>query len=343
MGEKMRSALLYAPNDLRVEKVDKPTIESNMALTRIDACGICPTDVRAYSGLSQPKRFHMPYTPGHEWVGHVVEVGRDVTSFEEGDRVVPDWRVVCGKCYYCRRGIFNYCKNIVRGLVRGGFCEYGYAIESNLRLIPNSVSYEEACFTEPLACCINGTKRCNIQVGDDVVIVGSGPIGLMHLQLAKHRGARVISCDLIKERLETAKGLGADDTILCSEEDPIEKVEDLTDGRGANAVIVAVGGDIPIDQGIKMAGTCGTINLFAGTYPPAKIILDPNDIHYRQLVITGSHDFIPHDFTTALKLIRSEIVKVRPLISHVLPLGRVKEGFDIVVGRKGLKVIIEIP
>jgi len=341
MGERMKSALLYGPHDLRVEEIDKPIIGADMVLIKIDACGICPSDVRVYSGVRKPIQ-RARYTLGHEWAGHIVEVGEDVTGFGVGDRVVPDWRVICGKCYYCRRGIFNYCKNLRRGLVKGGFCEYGYAIESNLRLIPRDVSYEEACFTEPLACCINGINRCNIGMGDDVVIVGSGPIGLMHLQLAKRRGARVISCDLIKERLEMAECLGADDTILSSEENPIEKVKDLTDGRGANVVIVAVGGEIPITQGIKMAGINGIINFFAGTYPSTKIELDPNEVHYKQLTITGSHDFTPHDFTTALELIQRRIVKVKPLISHILPLEKINEGFNIVMRRKGLKVIIKI-
>ncbi|MBO3804327.1 MAG: alcohol dehydrogenase catalytic domain-containing protein, partial [Candidatus Brockarchaeota archaeon] len=114
----------------------------------------------------------LPYVQGHEWVGRVVEAGSDGLGFREGDVVVPDWRAVCGRCYYCRRGIFNYCENLARDAVRGGFCEYGYAVAPNLRKVPGNVSRVEACFTEPLACCINGIKRCNIQVGDDVIVVG---------------------------------------------------------------------------------------------------------------------------------------------------------------------------
>ncbi|MGQ9514483.1 MAG: zinc-binding dehydrogenase [Thermoproteota archaeon] len=341
MGERMKAAILYNPYDLRIGEVDKPTIDDEKVLIRIDFCGICPSDVRGYTGMR--KGIHeFPYVPGHEWVGHIVELGRKVKGFHKDDRVVPDWRAVCGKCYFCRRGIFNYCENLARDAVRGGFCEYGYAISPNIRLIPNNVSYVEACFTEPLACCINGIKRCNIQVGDDVVIVGSGPIGLMHLQLAKHLGARVISCDIIDERLEKAKSLGADELINPSKEDPIERTKELTEGRGANAVIVAVGGQKPIEQGIGMAGTCGTINIFAGTYPATTIPLDPNLIHYKQLFVTGSHDYTPNDFTAALKLIANRTIQVKPLVSHILPLEKTKEGYDMVVGQKGLKVIIEI-
>jgi len=341
MDGRMKAAMIYGPYDLRIEEADKPTIGDDKVLIEVDACGICPSDVRGYTGAR--KATHgFPYVPGHEWVGHVVELGRNVSGFKEKDRVVPDWRVVCGRCYYCSRGIFNYCSNLARDAVGGGFCEYGYATVPNLRLIPTNVSYEEACFTEPLACCINGVKRCNIQVGDDVAIVGSGPIGLMHLQLAKRLGARVISCDIIGERLEKAKSLGADELIDSSKGDQIERIKELTDGRGANTVIIAVGGRKPIEQGMEMAGICGTVNIFAGTYPPATIQFDPNTIHYKQLWVTGSHDYTPHDFTTALKLIANGIVRVRPLISHVLPLEKTKEGFDMVAGQKGLKVIIDI-
>jgi L-iditol 2-dehydrogenase len=341
MDGRMRAVMLYGPYDLRMEEIDKPVIDDDKVLIGIDACGICPSDVRGYTGTR--KGTHgSPYVPGHEWVGHVVEVGRNVSGVQVNDRVVPDWRGICGRCFYCRRGIFNYCSNLARDVVKGGFCEYGYAIGPNLRTIPHNVSYAEACFTEPLACCINGIRRCNIQVGNDAIVIGSGPIGLMHLQLAKHLGARVISCDIIEERLEKAKSLGADESINASKENPIERAKELTEGRGADSVVIAVGGQKPIEQGIEMAGICGTVNIFAGTYPPAVISFDPNVVHYKQLWVTGSHDYTPHDFTMALKLIANGIVRVKPLISHVLPFEKTKEGFDTVVGQKGLKVIIDI-
>ncbi len=339
MKSKMKAAVLYGPRDIRVESVDKPTIEKNTALVKIEACGICPTDVRGYTA----KQSRSPFIPGHEWSGSIVEVGKEFSTFRIGDRVVPAWRVDCGVCYYCRRGLFNYCTNLNRNVVKGGFCEYGYTIASVLRLIPNAVSYKEASFTEPVACCVNGIRKCNIQMGDDVAVIGSGPIGLIHMQLAKRLGARVISIDLLKERLEMAKSLGADDTILASEEDPVSKIKEFTEGRGANAVIIAVGSQKPIEQGIEMAGPGASINVFAGTYPPVKIIVDPNTIHYGQISLTGSHDYTPHDFTVALKLIHFGAVRVKPLISHTFHLDRINEGFEIVSNRNGLKVIIRIP
>ncbi|MFQ6039391.1 MAG: zinc-binding dehydrogenase [Candidatus Poribacteria bacterium] len=341
MPDKMKAALLYGVKDVRVEQTDTPPMDEAKVLIKIKYCGVCPSDVRWYTGARSASSY--PRRLGHEWVGEVVQIGAEVEEdFKIGDRVAPDWRVVCGKCHYCRRGIFNYCEDFGYGKVSGGFCEYGTAISPNLRLIPEGVSYPEATFTEPLACCINGINKNNIKIGDDVVIVGTGPIGLMHVQLAKHLGGRVIACDLVEERLEVAKQVGADEVICAAREEAIEKVKELTDGRGANSIVVAVGAPNAIEMALQMAGICGTVNLFAGTYPPAKIDLDPNLIHYKQLLVTGSHDFTPHDFTSALKLIECGAVKVKPIISHVLPLERIKEGFDTVVEKKGLKVVIKI-
>jgi len=340
MIEKMKAALLYGVRDVRVEEVPVRQPDPDQALIRIKACGICPTDVRSYTGLRKSTTF--PRTLGHEWVGEIVETGGNFHGFKVGDRVAANWRAVCGDCYYCRRGIFNYCMNMQRDKVRGGFYEYGVSTANNLRLIPDGVSYEEATFAEPLACCINGNQESRITVGDDVVVIGAGPIGLLHVQLARHKGARVIVSELIEHRLEVAKELGADDTVCPSKENAVERVMELTEGRGANAVIVAIGTSEAAQTGIDMAGICGSVNFFAGTYPPGQIPLDPNIIHYKQLVVTGSHDFTPHHFTTALKLIQYGIVKVKPIISHVLPLEDMASAFDIVAERSGLKVVMKI-
>jgi len=337
---KMRAARLYGKGDLRAEPVDRPEISADdEVLIRIHVCGICPSDIRAYTGLRPPNR-PTPYTPGHEWAGEIVATGDGVEGFAIGDRVVPSWRVVCGRCHYCIRGIHNYCENLQRGRVRGGFAEYGVAPAGSLLKIPEQVSYQEASFCEPLACCINGSLDSDIDFGDEVVIIGAGPIGLLHLQLAKHSGARAYVSDLIPERLEKAGELGADALIDASREDPVQRVKDLTSGYGADVVIAAVGAPRALRQALDMVGICGTVNFFAGTYPPTTLEIDPNLIHYKQIWLTGSHDYTPLHFHTALRFIEMGTAKVVPLISHELPLEQIREGFDIVAGRKGLKVMI---
>jgi L-iditol 2-dehydrogenase len=256
--------------------------------------------------------------------------------------VAADWRVVCGECYQCRRGVFNFCSNRRADVVVGGYAEKGVATPANLRPIPDSVSYEEACFTEPLACCLNGSRNSRIQPGDDVVVIGAGPIGLMHAQLAKHHGARVIICDRIPSRLEKAQELGADVPINVDTEDAEARVLELTGGRGAAVVILAVGVTKAAEMALRMAALNATVNLFAGFYPSGTLDFDPNVIHYKQIHLTGSHDFTPHDFTMALKLVEDGIVRVKPLISHRLPLAELHAGLATVRKQEGLKVVIEI-
>ena len=338
----MRAAQLYGVGDLRVEDVPAARILApDEALIRIRACGICPSDLRTYTGARSSSR-PMPYTPGHEWAGEIVALGGKVEGLKMGDRVVPSWRVMCGTCYYCVRGIANYCENLARGVVRGGFCEYGAATVRSLLRIPDGVSYEEACFSEPLACCINGSQYSQIPFGGTVVIIGAGPIGLTHLQLAKLSGARTIVSELSAARLGKAEELGADALIDASTSDPVAQVSELTQGRGADVVIVAVGAPPALKQALEMAGLCATVNYFAGTYPPTTIPLDPNLIHYKQIRLTGSHDYSPLDFQNALQLIATGAVHVTPLISHRLPLDAVSEGFDVVRDQAGLKVVIEM-
>ncbi len=340
MIEKMKAALLYGIRDVRIEEMPVKQPAPDQALIKIQACGVCPTDVRSYTGLRKITSF--PITMGHEWVGEIIEIGDDFHGFNVGDRVAPEWRAVCGNCYYCKKGMFNFCLDMQREKVRGGFYEYGRSTAQHLRLIPDDMSYEEAVFIEPLACCVNGSNKCRISMGDNVVIIGAGPIGLQHLQLAKNQGARVIVSELLEHRLAKPKEIGADDIIWASEEDAVKRVMELTDGRGADAVMIAAGTIEAEETGIAMAGPGGSVNIFAGTYPPGKITIDPNVIHYKELVLTGTHDYTPHDFTTALRLIQFGIVKVKPITSHVLPLEDLAAGFDTVAERKGLKVVIKM-
>ena len=332
--------MLYGFKDLRIEEVEKPKVNPDEILFKVMACGICPSDVR---GWNRNQKLDHPRIPGHESAGEVIEIGEKVDGLEIGDRIVRDWRDTCGVCYYCRKGLYNFCleaETSSRHGFQGGFCEYSKVRDPVYRKIPDNLSYEEAAFTEPLACCINGIHQSNIEIGDDVAIIGCGPIGLQLLQLSKARGARLIAVDLMEERLLIAKKLGAHDVINAKEQNTIQAVQDLTDGRGVNASIVAVGGAIPIKNGLDILDLDGTLNIFAGTYPKAEIPLDPNPPHYKHLKITGSHDFTPHDFTTALKLIEKGIVDVKSLISHRLPLSDTQKGFDIVSKQEGLKIII---
>ena len=327
--------------DLKIEEVETPVAGEDEIVFKVMACGICPSDVRRWNGN---RNITHKRILGHESVGEVTELGDKVKGLEVGDKIVRDWRNTCGTCYYCRKGLYNFCleaETLSRLGFLGGFCEYSKVKDPVYRKIPDNVSYEEAAFTEPLACCVNGIHQSNIEIGDDVAIIGCGPIGLQLLQLSKARGARIIAIDLKEDRIQLARKLGAHDIINARDQDTIQTVKDLTEGRGVNAAIVAVGGAIPIKNGLDILDYEGTLNIFAGTYPKTEIPIDPNPPHYKHLKITGSHDFTPHDFTSALKLIEKGIVDVKSLISHRLSLEETQKGFEIVAKQEGLKVIIK--
>lgn len=344
----MRAALIYGIDNMEIGTVDIPEIKPNQVLIRIKACGVCPGDTRFYGGFQgttpPPHLGELPVTSGHEWAGIIAQVGEEVKDWKIGDRVVGSGRKPCGMCYYCQHGLFNCCRSPENKLIGRGFSEYGIGVDGRLFRIPDNISFEEASFGEPLSCCIHGSKLANIQIGDDVVVIGVGPIGLMHVQLAKAAGARVIAVDRIASRLKVAADLGASITINPDQEDTIKKVKELTDGRGADAVILSVGAKPVAELGIKTVRIGGTVVFFATTYPDSEkyLSLDMNDLHVRQINLVGGRNYAPDDFRIALKYIYDGTVKVKPLISHYLPLEEVKRGFDISLGREGLKVMIQI-
>ncbi len=335
----MTRALLTGPRTFQIEQHPAPEMGPGDVLIAIHTCGVCPSDVRLYSGTRAGTTY--PRTVGHEWVGEVIGVGADVTRFVVGDRVAAFVQRVCGMCRNCQRGMSNMCLNRLPA-IQGGFQTIGLAVPEALELIPEGVPYAAAAFTEPLACCLNGVSRTPIAAGDTVVIVGVGPIGQMLAQLARLRGARVIAVDLIPERLEMARELGASETLNAADPDLVAQVQGLTGGLGAEAVIVAVGVPAAEKQALELAAPGGCVNYFAGTYPAATIAVDPNLIHYKQLWVTGSFHFTPGGFRTALDLIARGEVLVEPLISHRLGLEQVAYGFDTVLDQAGMKVIVEM-
>lgn len=336
----MTRALLVSPGTFQLEQCPAPELGPEDVLIAIRACGVCPSDVRFYTGARQGATY--PRTLGHEWVGEVIAVGSEVTRFRVGDRVAAFVQRVCGMCRNCQRGLFNMCLNRLPS-IQGGFQTIGLAVPDALEPIPPDTPYEAAVFAEPLACCINGVSRTPIQLGDTVVIMGVGPIGQMLSQLARQRGARVIAVDLLPERLELAQELGATVVLNAADPDLVKRVHALTDGHGAEAVIVAVGAPQAEEQALELVTPGGCVNYFAGTYPATTIPIDPNVIHYRQLWVTGSYHFTPQGFRTALDLISRGVIQVLPLISHRFPLEEISQAFDTVVNRGGMKVIVEMP
>ncbi|MET0133567.1 MAG: zinc-binding dehydrogenase [Kibdelosporangium sp.] len=332
----MKAALLYGPADLRVEEVPDRTPGPGEVLVRVTASGVCPSDIRTYTGSASGSR--APWTPGHEVAGVVAAAGPDV-ELAEGDGVVLDWRGVCGVCRECRRGAANFCAALYKYPI-AGFAEYTTMPVTQTRSLPPGLSAEAACFAEPLACVVNAHRAIPLDhLGDDLLVIGAGPIGLLHTQVARSRGARVIVADTRADRLETAKQVGAHDVVEV-DGDAGEDIRALTEGRGADAVVVTVGAPAVISSSLGMAARNGTVNLFAGTHPKGTFELDPDIPHYDQISLTGSHDFAPADFTAALRLLQFGMVDTGPLVTHRFGLEDVRAAFETTRAQTGLKSII---
>lgn len=329
------------PNELELRYLPLKEVGENDVLIKVSKAGICPWDLRAFSGLSSSVAF--PRVLGHEMAGIVEAVGKNVKFIQPGQRVVPDMGIKCGVCKACRSGRENRCLNPHFQQYGGGFADYVRVPEKNVHIIQQkSTSLKAAAFTEPLACVVRGQNMLHLYPGEVELVAGLGPIGLMHLQVAKAFGARVIASDLVPERLEKAKELGADWLVNPKESDVAEIVKEVTAGWGADAAVVTVGSARLVEQVLPMLAPGGRLNIFAGIYPKDQLHIDPNLIHYGEYVLTGSADSTPADFHKALNMIESGQVNTETLISHLLPLEELGKGFEIVKSLKGLKVMLDI-
>ncbi len=307
-------------------------------LVQVAYCGVCPWDIRVYAGKS---KVPLPRVMGHEATGRIAAVGEQVRQLEVGQRVMVDFIVKCGVCVNCRRGRENRCLH--PRYPNGAYADYAVLPQQNIHPIQKeTTSLRAAAFTEPLACVTRGQRMLHLAPGDVELVVGAGPIGLMHMQVARRFGARVIVADLIEERLEMARSLGAEVVHNNADGGLKEAVQEFTGGRGADAAVVAVGVAPLVVQAADCLADGGRLNIFAGIYPAAPLQLDPNLIHYKELVITGSADSTPNDMHTALQFIESGQVQVEGLISHLLPLEDLQAGFELVSHQQGLKVMAEI-
>ena len=244
----MKAVQYHRPGEIKVEEIDIPEISSEEILVKVEVALTCGTDLkmcRRGHRLARP-----PMTMGHEFAGVVADVGYRVAAFKKGMRVVAANSAPCNVCFYCKRGKPNLCEHIEEDLIGfsapGAYAEYvrvpAKIVRQNVHQIPDHVSFKQAALLEPLACVIHGNDLADIRLSDNVVIVGAGPIGLLHLQLAKHRGAgKVIVTDVSDVRLERARKLGAENTVNAEKENQVQKVMELTGGLGADVAIEAVG------------------------------------------------------------------------------------------------------
>ncbi len=337
---------MYGVKQVKTEEVDIPETGNEDILIRVRFCGICPSDIKYYTGARKPEGW--PTIRGHEFSGEIAEVGSAAEGFKPGERVVGHGRTPCGRCYFCLREgpNVNYCLNLrTSGKESGGgtgaFCEYTRIHAISTYRIPASVSLEEAAFAEPLACCLNAILRSRVAMGDTVAVIGDGSNGLIITKLAKILGAgKAITIGHHDERLEVAKRIGVDVTINSAKEDPVKAVKNLTEGRGADSVILSVDSLSALKQGLSMVRKEGLVNFFA-SYPPTEFPIDPNSLlHSPSISLVGTRDFQPMHFAKGLELMANKSIDLRPLITHILPLEETEEGFKMATERRSLKVLV---
>jgi L-iditol 2-dehydrogenase len=345
----VKVAKFYAPGDIRLEETPEPDVAPGEVKIRVRACSTCGTDVKI--SRSGHQNMTPPQVMGHEIAGEIVDVGAGVEGWNAGDRVQVIAAIPDGTCPDCLAGHQAICPNqLSMGYqFAGGFAEYMIVPREvlavdGLNRIPDSLSFAEASLAEPLACVLNGQELARVGEGDTVVVIGSGPIGCLHVRLARARGAaRVILVDLNAERLAAAAALvHPDATVATADSDPVAAVLELTDGRGADVVIIAAASGRAQEQGLQMLARRGRLSLFGGLPKDAtNITVDANLVHYRELTLVGVNGSTPAHNKRALELIASGEVPVNDLITHRLPLDEVLEGIEIVARGEAIKVTIE--
>lgn len=333
----MKVAKWYNNQDIRIEDVPTPRPGPDEMLVKVISCGICGSDIVEWYRLPRA-----PLVPGHEIGAEVVEVGQAVKKFNPGDRVFVAPKVPCMQCEYCKNGHYPACTNIKERLP-GGFAEYvlvpNTLIENGAYRLPDSISYDQSTFIEPLACVVRAQRLAGVQQGQTVMVFGCGMSGLLHIKLAKAENCQVIATDVNARRLELAAGLNAEITIDATE-NVAERLLYAND-RKADVVILCTSAMSAVDQAWKCVDKGGVIVFFAVPGPDRQISIPLNDFWTKEIKILTSYYCGPPDIIDAIDLIESETVKVDDMITHRLPLKDVTRGFQLVLdGTESIKVII---
>jgi len=345
----MLAAVYRGVNDVRLETVPVPEIGAGELLLRVHTCGVCGTDLKkiASGSHSSPRIF------GHETSGVVAAIGANVRNFEPGDRVVVFHHIPCRQCYYCRHKTFAQCATYKKvGCTAGfepsggGFAEYvrvmDWIVEQGTVKIPLGVSFEQACFVEPVNTCMKGIEALRLQPGETVLAIGQGPIGIILSVLARRAGATVITSDLYPERLRITKSLGFEHLIDASQQDAVCSVRERTEGRGADAVILAVGSNALIRPAMDAARPGGRVLLFAQTQR-GEVVVDPAAICVDEKTLVGSYSASVDLQEEAVRFVLNREMDLEQLISHRFPLQESARALELAAHPQpaSMKVVIQ--
>lgn len=341
--QSMQAARIHGDGKLVIDEIPVPQPGPGEILVRVHRCGVCGTDLHIVRGNFPAP--NLPLTLGHEFAGVVEGVGPGTDPALTGRRVTADINVACGTCFYCRNGEKLFCPTIEQlGVHRpGGMAEYIVVPAANLYTLPDDMPFSSAAFIEPLACAIHGQNRARVQLADVVLIIGAGPMGMAHTMLARARGAsKVITAETSPSRRAMA-AKHADHVIDPSSEDPAERLSELTEGRGPDVVIEAVGAPATYSLAIDLVRRGGTVLAFGAAPPGATIELKPFDVYSKELDIVGSYAGTYETWPQAICLITSGRVNPEPLIDSLWDLGQAPDAVESLVSNKSaMKVQIAV-
>lgn len=336
----MRVAALIAPWNIAIEERPTPAPCDNEVLIKLESCGICTLEQRLYAG-----RMHLPLplVPGHEASGRIASIGqRVVEELAPGQRVALDLVERCGECYYCRIGKSNLCLNRYKDASKmlGGFAEYIAVRPNQVFPVPDSVSFEEASFAEPLACCIHSLKRLKVAMTEDFLVVGGGTMGLLHLLAARSMGLRVTVSEPSPVRRGMAQRLGADFVIDPLTTDIVGFGKEITGGIGFSSCVVTSPSPAALEPAIMAMAKAARINIYTAYEDVMQIPLDLNTIHRNELLITGTEGRVQEDFFQAVRLLSFGKIDVKPLISKRVSFFSLDDGFRAALSGSTYRVLL---
>jgi len=343
----MKACIFYEAGNVKVEEIPTPDVLDGQVLVKTQAASICYSDIRVFRGL---KSASSGVAIGHEAAGVVAAVGKNVSSVTPGQLVSVCPIIPCGGCYFCLRGLQNRCEHrqTLGYQQNGALAEYILAPEGlvsmgHLLPLDNSIDPAIAAMVEPFACALYSLETCKLKPGGTVTIIGCGPMGLIHLLIAKQMGAsKIIMSDPVEERLQIARDLGATVAINPNEIGLKEVVGELTRGIGSDLSIVSVGDVSAVEDGIQVTRKQGYINIFGGLPPGSELTVDPNQIHYDELFLTGTQNAPTEHYSRAAALLQV-LPETEKLITSRVPLVNAPDIFTQRIALQGLKTIVEFP
>jgi len=342
----MKACVFRGPGEVAVVDLPTPSPGAGEVLLRVAAAGLCHSDVRVFKG---EKYARQGVVPGHEIAGVVASVGDGVKGLEVGERVALCPIIACGACSFCRVGKRNRCpQRVTLGYdENGGLAEYLLVPEPIVRLghvfrVPAGVPLDLASLLEPTACVMNSMELVGVEPGSTLLVIGSGPMGLMHVVVARALGARVIASEPDEGRRGWARKLGAFETIDPTTEDTVARVKELTDGEGADAAVVTTGVVAAVKPALGAVRKQGIINLFGGFPPNTVLDLDPNVIHYNELVLTGSQNATIAQYERSMKLL-PQMGALRQVVSHSFTIDEAPKAYESRLQISGLKTEVVYP